>query len=136
MVDKVNGGVKKGFWTEGAVAFYTVDTVPALADVVAVDGVSVVPNSTLDKIIQVVGEKAVVIGVEYAEGGTDVLLALTRSGWTAADMQTAIRALGNAVTVNKYTSGASDVITTTTVDLSAVKVTTGADFVGSAVASL
>lgn len=135
MVDKVNGGVKQGFWTEGAVQFYTISVLPAdsFLYLIAQDGVSVCPNSVLDVVAKVVGSKAVIIGIEYTEGATEtVKVAVTRSGWTAADMQTDLRALGDSVAYNTYTSGADDTIVSTTGTFAAVEVAAGATFVGTA----
>ncbi len=130
MTTNVNGGVKGGFWTEGALAFYTV-TLPAgaLNDIIAVDTLEVVPDGTLDVVVKVTGGAANIVGIEYAEAGTTVKLALARSGWTAATLQTAIQAVGT-ISTNKYTSSVSDVITTASVAFGSATVATQATFIG------
>lgn len=134
MTTKVHGGVKGGFWTEGAVAFYTVAVLPAgsMDYVIAQDGVTVVTNSVLDAVIKTVDASAVVVGVEYAEGVASVKLALTRSGWTAATLQTALRALGATVAYNTYTSAGDDTVVATTGTFAAITVAAGAAFTGAA----
>jgi hypothetical protein len=134
MTTKIHGGVKAGFWTEGAIQFYTVAVLPAgsMTEIIAADGVTVVTGSVLDVVTKVVGEKAVIVGVEYAEGTASVKLALTRSGWTAADLQVALRALGATVAYNTYTGVADDTVIATTGTFAAITVAAGAAFTGSA----
>jgi ABC-type phosphate transport system permease subunit len=134
MTTKVHGGVKGGFWTEGALQFYTVAVLPAgsMDYVIATDGVTVVTNSVLDAVIKTVDASANVVGVEYTEGVASVKIAVARSGWTAATLQTALRALGATVAYNTYTSGGSDVVVATTGTFAAITVAAGASFVGTA----
>lgn len=130
---KLNGGVKSGFWTEGAIAFYTVTLPAVIGDIIDANGV-VVPNSVLDVVTKVVGEQAVIVGIEYAEGSAAVKLALTRSGWSAATLQAALVAVGAGVSTNVYPYiPATETYTNSTVTFVGTTVAVAANFTGSAV---
>lgn len=137
MTTKVNGGVKAGFWTEGALQFYTLTTPANVLDfVIATDGVTVVANSALDVMLNVISQKANVVGVEYVENTDSVKVALAHSAWTAATLTTAFDTIGVAedgvATFNRYTSAVSDVVVADTADFDVVVATAGAAFVGTA----
>ena len=157
-MNRINGGSQVGFWSEGSIHFFTI-TVPAgaLNEATAlltvrhpqVSGQTVtslveVPNGMVSKVIEVINNGtsnyvygAGVVGLEYTEGTTTIKVALNRCNWTAANLQLALRDLGAAVTVNKYSADnyGTDVtptITTQSVDFTSITVATAANFVGSA----
>jgi len=164
MTTKINGGPEVGLWSEGEMHFFTI-TLPAGALAAATATVTVnhpqvaaqtvttlieVPNGTVSKVLDIITNgyedlvgsddyffTANVVGLEYTEGTTTIKVALSRCGWTAANLQAALRELGAAVTVNKYTANTYALnipvaITTAAVDFTTITVAAGASFTGSA----
>lgn len=87
MSTRVNGGPRSGVFGAPTLAYFTVTPGEDLQSDVGV------PDTALEAIVETIQTKATtfIIG---AIGATDFRVACEPSAWSAADLQTAIRALG------------------------------------------
>ena len=87
----------------GEIQCYTIDGGATLAN-------ETNPGEAMEYIMRVINEDATIlaVGAEDSSGGFRVML--QTSSWTAAALQTAIRALGATVGTNSYDASAATVV--------------------------
>ena len=89
------------------IAFGHTDGIATDIEMFTVDGGATLaaetnPGEAMDSIISTIGTKATILAVGVEDGAGAFRVMLHGSAWTAADMQTDIRALGAAVGANNY----------------------------------
>jgi len=102
---RVNGGVKAGGFGTATLKMFTITPQDGSNTAVDLSGDVGSPDTALEAVVQTIQTKATTFLIG-AVGATTFRVACEPSAWTAADLQTAIRALG---TVNGFSLASATV---------------------------
>lgn len=92
MVDRVNGGIEVGQVLSGSLRHFKIETNAAAL----VDGLGD-PNAAVEVLVELLATKGTPVIINVATEFMYVAFEMGSTAWTAADLQTDIRALGATV---------------------------------------